>query len=107
MGKPNPRRTNGHRRNKLRARVLASEDVCALCGGEVDKTLRLDEVGRPHPLSAEVDEIIPVSRGGDPYLWGNVQLAHRICNQRTGNKIIGELPPPPAHALVLPSSQAW
>lgn len=57
----NPRRANGHRRDILRRRVLAAYDVCAICGRPVDKTLR-----SPHPMSAEVDELIPVSRGGDP-----------------------------------------
>ncbi|MFJ4130235.1 HNH endonuclease [Oerskovia enterophila] len=36
----------------------------------------------PHPMRAEVDEIIPVSRGGSPYERSNTQLTHRICNQR-------------------------
>ena len=57
----NSRRANGHRRDILRRRVLAAYDVCAICGRPVDKTLR-----SPHPMSAEVDELIPVSRGGDP-----------------------------------------
>jgi len=83
MSRHNPRRSNGHRRNKLRARVLASESNCALCGEPVDKTLKYDDYGKPHPLSAEVDEIIPVSRGGDPYARANTQLAHRRYLQST------------------------
>lgn len=76
----NPRNRNGHRRRQLRRRVLAAYDVCALCGDPVDKKLpRLD------PGAPEVDEIVPVSMGGDPLAWSNVQLAHRICNQRKGN----------------------
>jgi len=38
-------------------------------------------------MAPEVDEIIPVSLGGDPLRWANVQLCHRICNQRRGNKL--------------------
>lgn len=82
MTKVNPRHANGHRRRRLRARVLAHYTHCALCGQPVDKTLPYTDPGAP-----EVDEIVPVSRGGDPLAWGNVQLAHRSCNQTKGNKI--------------------
>lgn len=76
----NPRRTNGTRRNKLRARVLAAYTTCHICGQPVDKTLPAG-----NPWSAEVDELIPVSRGGSPYDFSNVALAHRICNELRGN----------------------
>ena len=79
--KPDPRKANGWKRAQLRARVLAAYDVCAICGKLVDKTLKT-----PHPMSAEVDEIIPVSRGGDPLAWNNVQLTHRCCNQHKSNR---------------------
>ena len=81
MAKPNPRVSNGHRRRELRRRVIAEEDRCGICGLAVDKTL-------PHglPGSPEVDEIMPVSRGGDPLARTNVRLSHRcLCNQRRGN----------------------
>lgn len=81
MKHTNPRRRNGSRRTRLRKRVLAAYDVCWLCGRPVDKTLPPG-----HPWSGEVDEVIPVSRGGDPLDWSNVRLAHRICNERRGNK---------------------
>lgn len=77
----NPRRRNGWRRSQLRKRVLAAYDVCAICGKPVDKTLKT-----PHPLSAEVDELIPVSRGGDPLSFGNCRLVHRRCNRLKSNK---------------------
>ena len=77
----NPRNRNGARRRQLRARVLAAYDTCAICGKPVDKSLRT-----PHPLSAEVDEIIPVSRGGNPLAWDNVRLTHRRCNRLKSNK---------------------
>lgn len=98
MGSNNPRYANGHRRRQLRARVLASETQCALCGKTVDKTLGMQPGVHgprcttqacpgcvPHPMRAEVDEIVPVSQGGSPYERSNTQLAHRICNQRKGN----------------------
>ena len=80
MGGYNPRRTNSTKRNALRKRVLREEDTCWLCNRPVDVSL-------PHgmPESPEVDEIIPVSKGGDPYDRKNCRLAHRICNQRRGN----------------------
>lgn len=76
----NPRRANGHRRNKLLRKVKAQEDSCWICGGPVDTSL-------PHglPNSPEVDEVIPVSLGGDPLDRSNCRLAHRLCNVRRGN----------------------
>ena len=71
----NERVSNGWRRRQLRARVLAAYDVCAICGKPVDKT-----------LSAEVDELIPVSRGGDPYSFTNCRLTHRRCNRMKSDK---------------------
>lgn len=71
----NPRQANGHRRRQLRAQVLAEEDHCGICGRAVDKTLPPGLPGSP-----EVDEIIPVSRGGSPYLRENCRLSHRACN---------------------------
>lgn len=37
-------------------------------------------------MSFEVDEVVPVSLGGSPIEWENTRPAHRICNQRRGNK---------------------
>ena len=76
----NPRRTNSTRRNRVVARVKAEETDCWLCGEPVDKTLP------PHlPDSPEVDEVLPVSKGGDPYDRANCRLAHRKCNRLRGN----------------------
>jgi 5-methylcytosine-specific restriction endonuclease McrA len=77
----NPRRTNGTQRNRVRRRVLLEETECWLCGQPVDTTL-------PHglPQSPEVDEVVPVSKGGSPYDRRNCRLAHRMCNQRRGNR---------------------
>lgn len=81
-----PRKINAGLRAALRKRVLATYDTCALCGREVDKTLPYLD-----PLAPEVDEIIPVARGGSPYDWDNLQLVHRICNQRKGSKMAGDI----------------
>lgn len=89
----NPANANGHRRRQLRARVLAEETHCALCGLPVDKTLtwwwghhsrRCRDAACPgcvpHPKRAEVDEIIPRAAGGDPLRRDNCRLTHRGCN---------------------------
>lgn len=78
--KPNIRYANGHRRRQLREWWKAQGLPCALCGQPIDYAL-------PHgnPMAFEVDEIIPVSLGGDPLSRANTQPAHRICNERKGN----------------------
>ena len=91
MSKSNPRRANGNLRNKIRARIKARGDVCALCGMPIDYNLPAGD-----PWSYEVDEIIPVSRGGDPLDINNCQPAHRICNQRKGNGARARVPLPAA-----------
>ena len=52
--------------------------ICQLCHKKVNKRLKY-----PHPLSATIDHIIPVSRNGN-HTKDNVHLAHLICNQRVG-----------------------
>lgn len=37
-------------------------------------------------MSAEVDELIPVSRGGSPYEFANLRLTHRRCNRLKSDK---------------------
>jgi len=96
-GSHRPQDRNGHARRKLRAAVLASEDVCHLCGGLVDKSLRW-----PHPMSPEVDHVVPVSVGGHPYARSNARLAHRICNLRKGAGVNK-----PGLSEGLPTSQEW
>lgn len=43
------------------------------------------------PLSPEVHEIIPVSRGDSPYEASNCTLIHRACNQWIGNRTRDDL----------------
>lgn len=73
---------NGNRRRKLRARLKALGLPCAICGQPIDYDLPAGD-----PMSFEVDEIVPVSLGGDELDWSNLQPAHRICNQRKSNRI--------------------
>lgn len=75
------RYANGHARREVRAWLKAQGGPCHICGGAIDYTLPAGD-----PMSFEVDEIVPVSRGGSPIDRGNVAPAHRICNEKRGNK---------------------
>ena len=70
-----------YRRN--RKKILATQSVCAICGRPVDMSLK-----SPDPMSATVDHIIPVSKGGHPSDINNLQLAHWICNRMKSDKLI-------------------
>jgi 5-methylcytosine-specific restriction endonuclease McrA len=48
--------------------------TCQLCGQPVPR-----DACFPHPLSASIDHIVPLSRGG-AHTKDNVQLAHLTCN---------------------------
>jgi 5-methylcytosine-specific restriction endonuclease McrA len=100
-GKANPRRGNGHRRDALRRRVAQEGAPCHLCGKPIDYSLPAG-----HPMCYELDELVPVSRGGDPLSRDNVAPAHRICNQRRGNRMLSG-PPGQAEPSGLPTSQDW
>lgn len=63
--------------------ILATQSTCAICGKIVDKTLK-----SPDPLSATIDHIIPIAKGGHPAAIENLQLTHRACNRRKGTKIL-------------------
>lgn len=97
--RPNPRQANGHRRRKVRARVLREEDICYLCGEPVDKTLP------PYlPGSPEVHEIEAVSLGGSPFDRANCRLTHRSCNVKHGN---GTRPAAPKPEPVVSTRRWW
>lgn len=65
-----------YRRPLLSAGDLAERDgaVCSLCGTDVDMSIRW-----PHRLSASVDHVRPLSRGGTED-ESNLALAHLTCN---------------------------
>lgn len=72
--KRNPRRRSG--RDALARRVRALGEPCWICGLPIDATLPAG-----HPLAFELDELVPVSRGGSPVDFDNCRGAHRACNQ--------------------------
>ena len=85
VGARDPRRIDERAREAIKARVKAEESICHLCLTPVDKTLREGLPGSP-----EVDEVIPVSQGGDPLDRANCHLAHKSCNARRGGMSVSE-----------------
>ena len=86
MATPRPDREGPHRVQfeKNRKKIFATQTVCAICGKPVDFSLK-----PPHPLSAAVDHIIPVSKGGHPSDIANLQLTHRCCNRAKSDRLTG------------------
>ena len=64
-------------------KILASQDICGICGKPVDKRLKW-----PHPMSGVIDHIIPIDRGGHPSDLSNLQLAHMCCNRAKANNLM-------------------
>lgn len=100
----NPRYTNGHRRRQLTARIKREQTYCALCGGEIDKTLHYLD-----PRALVIDEDLAIARGGNPLDRANTNAMHRECNQRKGILTIAEY-----HAAMaatpnedMPTSRSW
>lgn len=83
-----PDHQKGHRAEfeRNRKRIIATQEICALCGQPVDKSLKY-----PHPMCATVDHIIPVSKGGHPSALENLQLAHFTCNRMKWDRLQDEL----------------
>jgi len=96
----NPRKSNGNRRRKIKARLKAQQLPCALCGKPIDYSLTTyvdptDGKRKPHPMSFTIDERVPVSRYAEGGYSSpeeaaldvaNCQPAHWICNVRAGAK---------------------
>lgn len=84
--KPNnrPDRNGTHRAqmDKNRKRIYATQTICGICGKPVDFSLKY-----PDPMSATIDHIIPIDKGGHPSDIDNLQLAHFCCNRTKSDKI--------------------
>lgn len=83
-------------------RILATQNICGICGRPVDKTIPY-----PHPLSASVDHIIPINRGGHPFSIDNLQLAHLSCNIAKRDNLMREDSKPVESNRNLPMSRDW
>ena len=85
MPTPRPDRSGSHqtqfRINKKK--IYATQTVCGICGKPVDFSLKY-----PHPLSACIDHIIPIAKGGHPSALENLQLAHWCCNRQKSDKLV-------------------
>lgn len=82
------KQAGGHRtayeRNKKV--IFKTQNTCGICGHLVDFGLK-----SPHPMSASIDHIIPVSKNGHPSDISNLQLAHRACNRQKADKVFSEV----------------
>ena len=86
----NPRNANSARRKRDRTRLAAECRPCWICRafgrpGVIDYTLPPG-----HPLAFEMDELVPISRGGPP-TYENADAAHRCCNEWRGNRTVEEV----------------
>lgn len=86
----NPRYANYTRRVRDRNRLKAERRGCWICRvfGRPDHIDYSLPAGHPH--SFEMDEIIPISKGGSP-TYDNADAAHRCCNQWRGNRSVEEV----------------
>lgn len=62
-------------RDRHRSVIARAKPPCAICGADIDYTLRY-----PDPGSFVVDHIVPVYHGGGDEL-DNKQAAHNTCNR--------------------------
>ena len=104
----NPRRSNSTKRNAIRTRLIARAaglPVCHICGRPIDTTLPAGD-----PAAFEIDELIPVSKGGDPLDIANCAPSHRLCNQRRGNRPLNAVRRTPEGlqgSMPIRRSRAW
>ncbi len=69
----------------IRSKLVFERDgwMCGICGGKIWKHTKA-----PHPKSASLDHIMPISLGGG-HVHTNVQAAHFWCNSKKGNRAAG------------------
>lgn len=82
---PRPDRSGSHQQQFRinKKKIYATQTVCGICGKPVDFSLKY-----PHPLSACIDHIIPIAKGGHPSDISNLQLAHWCCNRQKSDKLV-------------------
>ncbi len=103
-----PDRDGTHRLafERAKKKIYATQTCCGICGKPVDFSLKY-----PHPLSACIDHIIPVAKGGHPSDPSNLQLAHWACNRQKSDKLYAKNKDndlePMISNRVLPQSMDW
>lgn len=77
-------KTGAHRSEfeNNKKKILKTRQQCGICGKFVSKKLKF-----PDPMSAVIDHIIPVAKGGHPSDIDNLQLAHMSCNRAKSDKL--------------------
>ncbi len=99
-----PDRDGTHRKvfERNKKKIYATQRVCGICGKPVDFSIK-----PPDPMSACIDHIIPIDKGGHPSDIENLQLAHRCCNGAKSDKLFAN----PSKAVPtnrnLPQSRDW
>ena len=78
----NDPRLKTYARRLLRKAKAAGHPPCALCGGPIAY-----DAPRWHPLSYDLDEILPRAFGGDPLDPANVRPTHAHCNRSKGRAV--------------------
>ena len=73
--------------DKNRKKVLASADVCYLCGLPLDKSIK----DKSNPMFVEVDHIVPLKKGGHPSDLDNLAAVHKICNRKKSTHLLSEV----------------
>ncbi|MDO5329018.1 MAG: HNH endonuclease [Coriobacteriia bacterium] len=110
MAKVNPRKVKSQAYNKARARLRATTTHCALCGKELDYSLKY-----PHPLAPVMDHIYPLSKLGganasprEIYKMDNLQMVHNTCNRQKSDMLPEETSCTNGKRFnQLPVSQKW
>ena len=98
-------KTGTHRAayERNRKRILKTQNTCGICGYPVDVTLK-----PPNPMAPAVDHIIPVSKGGHPSAFENLQLSHAACNRQKSDKLFKNQEEPKVLGnRNLPQSKSW
>jgi len=91
MPSSNPRYADYQGRVNTRRWLRSQGRPCWICvafgkSGTIDYSLPA-----LHPFSFEVDELVPVSKGGSPTSRSNVDATHRCCNEWRGNRSVAEV----------------
>ena len=97
--------TGTHRANfeKNKKKIYKTQTHCGICGKPVDF-----DVKYPNPMSASIDHIIPINKGGHPSDIENLQLVHFTCNRAKSDKLTEKKQKPEIISnRNLPQSKDW